>query len=384
MVAAAFAAGALVGARVHGVDELGDRLFGDGQAELSSELLDVVEESYFRDVDTEGLENASAQAIVRELRRRFDDRFSHYFGPRAYERFRELTGGEFSGVGLSVSQVKRGLRVATVFESSPAREGGIRPGDVITAVNGRSIAGTEGRLATAMIKGRPGTEVRLTVLRPSTGESRELELTRERLRLPIAEGELRRAGESPVGYVRLLAFSSGAHAQLREEIERLRESGAEGLVLDLRGNGGGLLTEAVLTSSVFVEDGTIVSTSGRSQERRTYEAVGDALPPIPTVVLVNRDTASASEILAAALRDADLARLIGEATFGKGSFQEVIPLDGGGAVSLTVGEYLTRDGESLADDGLEPDVAAVDRPATKRDEALRRALEVLAPDLQRD
>ena len=142
------------------------------------------------------------------------------------------------------------------------------------------------------------------------------------------------------------------------------------------------ITEAILTSSVLIEDGTIVSTEGRTQGKTVYEAVGDALPAVPTVVLINGDTASAAEILTAALSQAGLATVVGETTFGKGSFQQVIPLDSGGALDLTVGEYLTRDGSSLNNKGFKPDVWAPDRPKTKADETLDRARSVLAVKLQ--
>ena len=152
-------------------------------------------------------------------------------------------------------------------------------------------------------------------------------------------------------------------------------------MLDLRGNGGGLLEEAVLTSSLFVEDGVIVSTEGRTSPEQTFEAVGDALPERPIVVLINGDTASASEILTAALSDAGLATVVGEKSFGKGVFQEVIELENGGALDLTVGEYLTRDGDSINKVGIHPDVPARDRPATKPDEGLQGALKALGAEL---
>ena len=221
----------------------------------------------------------------------------------------------------------------------------------------------------------------MTVLRPSTDEERKLTLTREQLAVPVVEGSMREVDGAPIAYVQLLSFSRGAHAQLRQEVERLDEQGAEGLVLDLRGNGGGLLEEAVLTSSIFVEDGVIVSTEGRTSPKQTFEAVGDALPERPIVVLINGDTASASEILTAALADAGLATVVGEKSFGKGIFQEVIELDNGGALDLTVGEYLTRDGDSINKIGIPPDVPARDRPATRPDEGLRKALQMLGASL---
>jgi carboxyl-terminal processing protease len=224
--------------------------------------------------------------------------------------------------------------------------------------------------------------VKLTVLTPSTGKTRELTLTRKQIRVPVVESKLREIGGEPVGYVRLLSFTKGVHAELRQAIERLDERGAEGRVLDLRGNGGGLLTEAILVSSLFVEDGVIVSTKARTQGDREYEAIGSALPERPIVVLVDEGTASAAEILTAALDEEDLGTVVGEQTFGKGSFQQVFPLDKGGGIELTVGEYLTSSGRSLAEEGFEPEVRAVDREKTKQDEALDRALRVLGRELR--
>ena len=381
LVIAAFIFGAFFGNRSDDIGGVAEDIIGGNEAELTSEALDVIEESYFEEVDTERLENASVRAMVAELKREYKDRFSHYFAPGAFARFQELTEGSFSGVGMSVTGVKQGLRVARVFDGSPAKEAGIREGDIVTEVDGKSIAGDDPDLATAEIKGKPGTEVTLTVERPSKDDERELTLTREQLAVPVVEGSMREVDGVPIAYVQLLSFSRGAHAQLRQEVERLDEQGAEGLVLDLRGNGGGLLEEAVLTSSIFVEDGVIVSTEGRTSPKQTFEAVGDALPERPTVVLINGDTASASEILTAALADAGMATVVGATSFGKGSFQEVIELENGGALDLTVGEYLTRDGDSINKVGIPPDVPARDRPATKPDEGLQMALKALGAEL---
>ena len=380
-VVLAFVVGAILGARTDRFGDAIDELFGDDMA-ASSEALEVISDRYYQDVEADELENTSVRSMVNQLRREYKDRFSHYFGPNAYERFQEVLERRFSGVGLSVTEVPQGLRVANAFPGSPAREAGIRQGDIITAVDGRSIAGESAELATARIKGKPGTDVTLTVMSAITKKTKEYALTREELQVPEVIGRMRDVNGVPVAYVRLLGFSRGAHGELRDEVERLDEEGAEALVLDLRGNGGGLLTEAVLTSSLFVEDGAIVSTKRRTGGDETFEAVGDALPERPIVVLINGDTASASEILTAALNDAELATVVGETSFGKGTFQEVIPLDNGGALDLTVGEYLTRGGDSVNGKGIPPDVKVRDLPATKRDEALARALRVLAPQLE--
>jgi carboxyl-terminal processing protease len=368
-------AGLWLGARADRVEPL-ERLLGEDPS-LNEEALDVIEDSYFRSVDGDALEDASVRAMIQELRRRYDDRFSHYFNPGQLRRFEEATSGRFSGIGLSVLEVKRGLRVASVFEDTPAAEAGIEEGDVIVGVDGRSIAGEPADAATARIKGPPGTEVELEVIGSGTEEPERITLQRAEVRVPAVQGELRRLDGDRVAYVRLAGFSEGAHGELRHEIERLYGRGAAGLMLDLRGNGGGLLNEAVLTASVFIEDGVIVTTEGRAQPRQDYTAVGGALDPQPTVVLIDRNTASAAEILAAALEERGLATLVGTRSFGKGTFQEVIELENGGAVDLTVGEYLTADGNSLAGEGIKPGVRVRDRRGTERDEALNRALAVL-------
>jgi len=197
--------------------------------------------------------------------------------------------------------------------------------------------------------------------------------------VPAAVGEIKRAGTSKVAYVSYATFSQGAHGELASTLERLDRYGAQGLVLDLRGNGGGLLDEAVLSASLFLSKGQlVVSTDSRTMGHRDYDAIGNPLPQHPTVVLINHDTASAAEILASALEDHHLATIVGTRSFGKGTFQEVIHLAAGGALDLTVGQYFTANGISLANKGIRPDVRAVDDPKTPQDEGLRRALAVLA------
>jgi len=382
--AGGFALGVIVGVAVAvavGTLGIGDELLPGGGDDALVEARELIEENYFESPDRELLEQASIRGMVDELRKRYDDRFSHYFTPKQLELFREASSGRFSGVGLTVNAVPKGLRVAYVFPDTPAEEAGIGVGDVISAVDGDPIAGVPSEVSTARIKGPPGTEVELRVLPKNGTRAREIEIERRSVRIPAVQGSIRRVGERKVAYVRFTNFSEGAHGELRDEIERLLREGAEGILIDLRGNGGGLLNEAILASSVFVEDGTIVSTESRTRGETRYEAVGDAIEPRPMVVLTNRDTASAAEILTAALDIYDLATVVGTRTFGKGTFQEVIDLPDGGALDLTIGQYLTADGTSLAERGFKPEVRAEDDRKTERDEALDRALEVLAGEL---
>jgi len=371
----ALAAGLWLGGHPGSLPEPLREAFVEDDRALRAEVIETIEENFYKPVDEEELDSASLKGIVRSL----DDRFSHYLTPEETDQLEESITGQFEGVGMSVDEDRRGLRVLNVFEGSPARRAGIHKSDLITAVNGRSLAGVDSEIATARIKGPRGTSVRLTVLTPKPRRERTVSVERARIEVPVVRGKIRERGGVRVGVVELLAFSHGAHGLLRREIDDLRRKGAEAIVLDLRGNGGGLLREAVLVSSVFVEDGLIVSTDGRTKSRREFEAEGDAIDPdTPLVALVDRGSASASEIVAGSLRDRSRATLVGTRTFGKGVYQEVQPLSNGGVLDLTVGSYFLPSGEDISRKGIKPEVRARDKPSTKRDEALRVAIDELA------
>jgi carboxyl-terminal processing protease len=345
----------------------------------SDDALGVIEDNYFRETDASQLEDASIRGMVRRLRDQYDDRFSHYFDSKQLAQFNEAINGSFSGVGMTVGELdENGLRVGSVFEGSPADGAGLESGDVIVEVDGESILGESVDLAVAKIKGPESSEVTLGVKIQGRGRIRDFELTREEIEVPVTAERVREVGGRTLGYVRLSTFSDGAAAALRRSFGEVTKKGAEGVVLDLRANGGGLLPEAILTSSLFIPEGdVVVETSSRTQGDRTYEAVGGDIDPPPMVVLVDRDTASAAEILAAALQTSNDDPVVGTRTFGKGVFQQVINLDNGGALDLTVGEFLTAEGVSLAGKGLKPDVVSPSRPEAKHDLQLDRAFEVL-------
>jgi carboxyl-terminal processing protease len=349
---------------------------------LLAEGAEAVEDNYYRDVGGTELANSSLQGMVRELRRRFHDRFSEYFSPQNLERFDEEIGGRFSGIGLSVVGVKAGLRVTHVFPHSPAQRADIGPGETIVGVDGEPLAGVDSNAATAKIKGPEGTEVAIQVRSPG-GKVRSLELTRAEVKLPITGSRTVSEGRRLLGHVRLLAFSEGAHAALAEAVRKVEREGAEGIVLDLRGNGGGLLEEAVLSASLFMPEGrVVVSTDSRTQGHAVYKTLGGRVSRLPLVVLIDRGTASAAEILAAALADDVGAKVVGTRSYGKGVFQQEVALANGGALKLTVGEYFTPDGVNLArTGGIHPDVRARDDPHTRSDEGLDAALGALAPEV---
>jgi carboxyl-terminal processing protease len=350
---------------------------------LSDEAAGVIDRKYFRETDPSEVQDASIRGMISRLRKQYDDRFSHFFDEKQLASFNESIDGSFSGVGMTVGSInERGLRVGFVFRNSPAADADIESGDLIVTVDGDSVKGQSVDLVVAEIKGPEGTDVELGVRRQGKGKPRPVNLTRRQIRVPVTSNRVEEINGQSLGYVRLATFSQGSGQALARAVDKVMEKGAEGLVLDLRANGGGLLPEAVLTSSVFVPEGeVVVETKSRTAPDEMFRAIGGDIGEYPVTVLVNRDTASAAEILAAALQTNVDAPVVGTRTFGKGVFQQVINLEGGGALDLTVGEFFTADGVSLAGKGLEPDVLARLKPDAESDTQLDRAFQVLGDEV---
>jgi carboxyl-terminal processing protease len=360
-----------------------DALAGPEDRRVTVDALDTIHDKYYRPVGRGTLSDAAIAGAVDDL----EDRFSTYFSPQQYGQFQESLDNEFSGVGTGVRAVKDGLRIQTVYDDSPAQKAGLRVGDVVVGAGGRKLAGLDDEKAIVLIKGPEGTKVTLTIRRGDRTFKRRL--TRARISVPVVSARLADARGTRVAYIALSTFGPRtAHVEMNEAIRRAKRRKAKGIVFDLRRNGGGLVTEAQLIASMFIAEGPIVTTRGRAVRERTLDAVGEPVAGrLPTVVLVDGDTASAAEIVAGALQDTKRAKLVGVKTFGKGVFQEILPLDNGGALDITVGQYFLPSGRNLGGAGtkpgagLKPDVRALDDPVTKRDEALDRALSVLANTL---
>jgi carboxyl-terminal processing protease len=357
-----------------------DPLVGDQDTRVIDEALDRVHETYYRDIPKKQLANESIRGIVTSLK----DRFSNYFDPQQYAKFQQQQSGEFAGIGVQVTKATDGLRIVEVYDDSPASRAKIEAGDLVVRVNGRALKGRTSDQSVALIQGRIGTDVKLGIRHKKT--ERDVTLTRATISVPVVASQIKTTGGRKLGVVRLAQFSSGAHAEVAQAVRKELKAGVKGIVFDLRDNPGGLVTEAQLVASAFLPDGKIVTTKGRAVPSRTLSATGDPVAPkTPLVVLVNRNSASAAEIVAGALQDRKRAPLVGTRTFGKGVFQEVIDLSNGGALDITAGQYFLPSGRNLGGkgtstgSGLTPDVSATDDPKTaKVDEALDKALDVLA------
>ncbi|HEV3000046.1 MAG TPA: S41 family peptidase [Solirubrobacteraceae bacterium] len=373
-------AGMWLGGHSHVLPDPLQDLVTDDDVATVNDALARVEDDFYREVRGRELADDAIRGAVQGL----GDRFSMYLDEKDYRSFREATDARFSGIGVNVTQVGAGLRIGHVYPKSPALEAGLRQGDVIVAADGERLGGKSEEAATGLIKGPKGTPVTLTIRRGRTELRRRV--VRAEISVPVVTSKRRTVDGRRYAHVRLSAFSSGAHAEVFKAVRAAVRDRAAGIVFDLRANGGGLVDEARLVASAFLKEGEVVTTRGRSVSEQVYRATGDpAAPDTPLVVLVDRATASASEIVAGALQDRKRAKLVGTRTFGKGVFQEVVELDNGGALDLTVGQYFLPSGRNLGGrgtsrgEGLEPDVEARDDPRTRRrDEALERAFATLA------
>jgi carboxyl-terminal processing protease len=349
---------------------------------LINQVLGLLSKDYYRKIDRSQLVDKGLQAAVASL----GDPYSHYYDPTAYQSFQNQDNPHLSGIGIDIKTEAHGLQVQNVFQGSPAAKAGLTRGDLIVAVGSTSLANRSQKYSASLIKGRPGTTVTLTVRRGQ--HQRVVSLKRADLVVPAAAGRILTYHGIKLGYVDLASFTQGSGDEVRQQVQNVLHDGAQGLILDLRENGGGLLQEAVNVASVFVSDGTIVSTDGRSQPRQVYMAKHDAIATKqPMVVLVDSGTASAAEIVTGALRDRGRAKVVGTHTYGKGVFQEIQPLSNGGALDFTIGEYFTPNGQNLGGGGvkrgagIQPDIYALTKPTAKTDTALTTAERTVASEL---
>lgn len=305
------------------------------------------------------LENReAAYASIQKMLASLDDPFTRFLKPEQYRSLQVNTSGELSGVGLQIAlDADTGeLEVVAPIAGSPAEAAGIKPGDRIVLIDGVPSKELTLDEAAARMRGKTGTSVMLTIQRQG-GTPAEIGLVRSRIALNPVYAELRSQPEGiPVGYIRLSQFNANATAEVAHAVERLEQQGAQAYILDLRNNPGGLLQSGIEIARLWLDKGTIVYTVNRQGIMGSFEAFGEALTDAPLVVLVNKGTASASEILAGALQDNNRAQLVGEKTFGKGIIQSLFDLPDGSGLAVTVAKYETPNHHDIHKLGIAPDL----------------------------
>ncbi|MGI9235430.1 MAG: S41 family peptidase [Woeseiaceae bacterium] len=355
------------------------------QARLFAEVLERVKQDYVEPVDDAVLLESAIRGMVDDL-----DAHSQYLDAGEYRDIRISTTGSYTGIGVEVDEVDGALQVITPIDGSPAARSGIKTGDRIIAVDGISVDTKNLHKTIGRLRGHAGTKVTVTVLHGDVAIDHEMR------RQTIRVASVHKTLLSPsFAYIRVSQFSENTARELGRAVDALQEESAgmlEGLVLDLRNNPGGVLDAAVDVTDLFLDNGVIVTADGRTAESRFARAAhrGDILDGANMVVLVNKGSASASEIVAGALQDHDRALVVGTPTFGKGLVQTVMPLSKGRAIKLTTSRYYTPSGDSIHDVGIEPDIFVDDTPGfpdltlagvldREADAQLAEAIEYLKP-----
>jgi carboxyl-terminal processing protease len=320
---------------------------------LLVDAIDQVQRNYVKEMDRRALIEAAIEGVLDKL-----DPYSAYINPEQMGRFRGTVENEFGGIGIQLAPDPRQLTIFSPLVGTPAYRAGLLAGDRIVEIEGQSTEDMRIEEAIRRLKGEPGTKVKLAVIRPGKDEKIEVTLTRENIHVDTVLGDRRKADDSwdfmlqpkeHIGYVRVTAFSRDTARELRTVLRRLRSDKLRGLILDLRFNPGGLLSSAIEVSDLFISEGRIVSTKGRNTPEQAWDAKKEGtFEGFPMVVLVNRYSASASEIVAACLQDHQRAVIIGERTWGKGSVQNVIELEGGKSLlKLTTASYRRPNGKDI-------------------------------------
>lgn len=325
-----------------------EKPYGSAEEKIG-EILDYLEDNYYEDVDREVLMERAYLGLVDGL----GDPYTTYFTKEETVSFFENINGSYEGIGVVISygESKDEVIVVSPFEGSPGQKAGLLPGDLILKVDDTKVAGMALEAVVALIKGEKGSEVVLTISRDEA--VKEIAITREVIDVPTVYHE---EIEEGIGYIQITGFDSITYDQFMEAFNELEGQGADGLVIDLRNNPGGLLHIVAAIADELLPEGLIVYTEDKHGNRQELESGGKESYDKPIVVLVNENSASASEILAGALQDNEKALLVGTTTFGKGLVQQTYNLDDGSSVKITVARYYTPDGNYINEKGIEPDV----------------------------
>ena len=345
--------------------------------DLFGEVLEKINKEYVDEINQlEGMDSA-INGLLQSL-----DPYSSYMSPETFELMQTETSGEFGGLGIEVSMEAGVVKVITPIDDTPASKAGIKAGDYIVKINNTQVQGKSLSKAVDLMRGLVGSSIELTVRRRGVKKALTFNIVREIIEVQSVKSDLL---ENSIGYIRLTSFNDNSSQQIKKQIEKLKKNkNVKSFILDLRNNPGGLLSQAIKISDFFLENGEIVSTKSKkkSENRKWFAKKGDITQGKTLVVLINYGSASASEIVAGALKDHKRAIILGENSYGKGSVQSIIPLKNKGAIRLTIAKYYLPSGKSISKVGVRPDIEVSEegddfRIKTDTDNQLNYAIKLL-------
>ena len=345
--------------------------------DLFSEVLDKINKEYVEDINQSEVMDAAINGVLQSL-----DPYSAYMSPESLENMQTETSGEFGGLGIEVSMEAGVVKVISPIDGSPADEVGVKAGDYIVKINEHQVQGKTLTEAVDLMRGPVDSDIEITVRRKGVKKAIVFKITREIIKIQSVKSK---KINDNIGYIRLTAFNENSSTQIKKKInEFTKDKKIKGYILDLRNNPGGLLSQAIKISDFFLTNGEIVSTKSRkeSENRRWFANKGDIINGKVLIVLINYGSASASEIVAGALKDNKRAILLGENTYGKGSVQSIIHLKNNGAIRLTISKYYLPSGKSISEVGITPDIEVAEdgdefRINTEKDNQLNFAIKLL-------
>ena len=319
--------------------------------DLFGEVLEKINEEYVDEVDQSKNMDAAINGLLQSL-----DPYSAYMTPESFEGMQTETSGKFGGLGIEVGMEAGVVKVISPIDNTPASKAGLKAGDYIVKINKVQVQGKSLMEAVDLMRGPVGSSIEITVRRRGVKKALIFNITREIIQVQSVKSELI---DNNIGYIRLTSFNENSSKQIKEKINKLNKNkDLKGYILDLRNNPGGLLSQAIKISDFFLENGEIVSTRSRqaSENRKWFAKKGDLTNGKTLIILINYGSASASEIVAGALKDHKRAIILGENSYGKGSVQSIIPLKNRGAIRLTIAKYYLPSGKSISEVGVTPDI----------------------------
>ena len=321
--------------------------------DLFSEVLEKVKDEYVDEIDQADVMDSAIHGMLQSL-----EPYSAYMSPELFKSMQTDTRGEFGGLGIEIGMESGVVKVISPIADTPAAKAGIKAGDYIVRINDEQVQGKSLMEAVKLMRGPIDSSIKLTIRRKGQKKAIEFNITRQVIEVKSVDARLI-GNKKEIGYLRLKSFNENSSDQLFKEIKKIEKNkNIVGYILDVRNNPGGLLTQAINITDFFLDDGEIVSTKGRKkiETRKFFAKKGDEINGKPIIVIINNGSASASEILAGALKDHKRAIILGESTYGKGSVQSIIPLKNGGGMRLTISKYYLPSGKSISEIGVTPDI----------------------------